>query len=94
VIAYSSSSTKTTVAATSASFFDNANVADCGAITSCALYENDCIASYTKGNLVIDSSTGKVTAKQNVDAGYTDTVCVKCENSASSSVTKDNWSVQ
>jgi len=77
-------------------FFTNPFVTQCGAITSCALYENDCIEPYTKGNLVIDSTNGrvgKVTAKQNIDAGYTDTVCVKCENSASSSITY-NWVVQ
>jgi len=94
VIAYSSSSTKTTVAASSASFFDNTHLADCGAITSCALYASGCSTAYTTGNLVIDSTTGEITAKQNVDAGYTDTVCVKCENTATSSVSFDTWVVQ
>jgi hypothetical protein len=29
---------------------------------------------------VIDATTGEVTAKKNIDAGYDDTVCIKCSN--------------
>jgi hypothetical protein len=38
--------------------------------------------------------TGIITAKQNVDAGYADTVCVKCQNSAGSIITYDNFLVE
>jgi len=82
------------VASSSADFFTNQFEPQCGAINWCALYENDCNTTYTKGNLVIDETTGKVTAKQNVDAGWTDIVCVWCENTASSSVSFYNWQVK
>jgi hypothetical protein len=34
-----------------------------------------------------------VTSKQNVDPGFSDTVCIKCSNAAGSTVTYDNWTV-
>jgi len=52
-----------------------------------------CTDAYTAANLVIDATTGEVTGKKNVDAGYVDTVCVKCANTAGSTVTFDNWTV-
>ena len=42
---------------------------------------------------MIDATTGEVTAKKNVDAGYADTVCVSCMNSHNSVITFDNWIV-
>ena len=42
---------------------------------------------------MIDTVTGEITAKQNVDAGYVDTVCIKCLNTAGSFITHDNWTV-
>jgi len=81
------------VASSSAVFFTNPSVIQCGAINKCALYKSDCSSAYNAGNLLIDSTTGKVTAKQNVADGYTDTVCVKCENTASSSITYGPWKV-
>ena len=42
---------------------------------------------------MIDATTGEVTAKKNIDAGYDDTVCVSCMNSHSSVITFDNWNV-
>jgi len=72
------------VAATaSINFFTNPHATLCGAITQCELKAAGCTDAYTAANLVIDASTGEVTAKKNVDAGYTDTVCVKCLNAHS-----------
>jgi len=80
------------VAATaSINFFTNPHATLCGAITACELKAAGCTDAYTAANLVIDASTGEVTAKKNVDAGYTDTVCVKCLNAHSSFITFDNW---
>jgi len=48
----------------------------CGAINNCVLKQDGCVNDYTLGNVIIDATTGAVTQKQNVDAGYVDTVCV------------------
>jgi len=64
------------VASSSADFFTNQFVTECGAINKCALLTPDCSSAYKGDNLVIEELTGKVTAKQNVDAGWTDIVCV------------------
>jgi hypothetical protein len=65
----------------------------CGDINSCSLKVAGCGSAYSTGNLVIDATTGEVTAKKNVDLGYEDTVCVSCMNSASSLIEFDNWKV-
>jgi len=51
-----------------------------------------CGSAYTAGNLFI-SAAGAITAKQNVDAGYEDTVCISCSNAHGSTITHDNWKV-
>jgi len=79
-IAYSSSAIYELVAATSASFFTNSDSATCGAVASCAIKVSGCGSAYTGTNLVINASTGKLEAKQNVQAGYDDTVCISCSN--------------
>jgi hypothetical protein len=48
----------------------------CGLINNCVLKQAGCVNDYTLGNVIIDATTGEVTQKQNVDAGYVDTVCV------------------
>lgn len=77
-IAYSSSSTLETVAAASTNFFTNADSAACGAMATCAIKVAGCASNYVGTNLEINASTGKLEAKQNVQAGYDDTVCIKC----------------
>ena len=79
-ISYSSSATLDVVAATSANFFTNADSATCGSLSTCVIKASGCSGTYSAGNLVINASTGKLEAKQNVDAGYDDTVCIKCSN--------------
>jgi hypothetical protein len=67
------------VAATDSSmFFTNYHSYLCGAINSCTLKNVGCGTAYTAGNLVIDATSGEITTKQNVDAGYEDIVCVSC----------------
>ena len=56
------------VAATSSiMFFTNPHATLCGAINSCSLKTSGgCAAAYATGNLVIDATTGEVTAKKDV----------------------------
>ena len=49
--------------------------------------------AYAAGNLIIDASTGEVTAKKDVDLGYVDTVCVSCKNDHDSVIQFDSWTV-
>jgi hypothetical protein len=82
------------VAATaSIAFFTNPHATLCGDINSCHLKAAGCSDDYALGHLIINEATGEVTAMKNVDAGYVDTVCVKCLNSHSSDITFDNWTV-
>ena len=76
-IAYDASSTLVTKATGFADFFTNTHSALCGAITACSLKTPaGCAAAYATGNLAIDATTGAITGKQNIDAGYEDTVCI------------------
>ena len=92
-IEYNADATLVNKAPNSASFFTNPFENHCGLINSCSLKLAGCSTDYTAGNLVIDTVTGAITAKQNVDAGYVDTVCIKCLNTAGSFITHDNWTV-
>jgi hypothetical protein len=82
------------VAATaSIAFFTNPHATLCGDINSCHLKVAGCGSDYTNGHLTINEVTGEVTAKNDIDAGYVDTVCIKCLNSHRSDITFDNWTV-
>jgi hypothetical protein len=74
-------------------YFRNDHSSTCGAITSCEIKASGCSGAYGAGNLAITANTGVVTAKQNVDAGFEDIVCIKCSNAAGSTTTFDNWKV-
>ena len=66
-IAYDASSTLVTKATGFADFFTNTHSALCGAITACSLKTSGgCATAYGAGNLVIDATTGEVTAKKDV----------------------------
>ena len=67
-----------TKAAGSADWFTNPFLGECGVITACTIKVAGCASDYAGSNLVIDASTGEVTAKQNVDPGYIETVCISC----------------
>lgn len=83
------------VASSSAVFFTNTHLDDCGVINKCSLLKQGCITgAYTDGNIVIDATSGKISAKQNINAGHTQTVCIECENTAGSKVTHDDWTVR
>jgi hypothetical protein len=32
--------------------------------------------------------------KQNIDAGYTETLCIECSNGDGSTIQKDNWIIE
>ena len=82
------------VASSNSVFFTNPSSADCGAITINSLFQVGGINPYTGGNLFIDSSTGEIKAKQNVDAGFIETISVKGKNAAGSTILFDNWTVK
>jgi hypothetical protein len=66
------------VASGSDAFFTNPFSSACQAITACSLKVSGCASAYAGSNLVIDASTGAITAKQDIDAGYVETVCIRC----------------
>ena len=92
--AYLDSTDTLVVASSNSVFFTNPFSADCGAITINSLFEVGGNSPYTGGNLIIDSSTGEITAKQNTDAGFIETICIKAQNAAGSIIQQDNWSVK
>jgi hypothetical protein len=83
-VTYAANSALVTKASGFADFFTNPFIATCNAISACSLKASGCSGSYDDGNLVITSSTGEITAAQNIDAGYEDTVCIECQNEAGS----------
>ena len=42
----------------------------------------------------MDTTSYALTAVQNTDAGYTETLCMKCANAAGSTTQQDNWQIQ
>ena len=40
------------------------------------------------------ASTFALNMRQDIDAGYEETLCVKCLNAAGSSVQHDNWTIE
>jgi hypothetical protein len=90
---YDASSTLLPQEASFFTYFRNDHSALCNAINSCEIKAAGCSGAYANTNLAITANTGVVTSKQNVDAGFVDTVCIKCSNAAGSTVTYDNWTV-
>jgi len=63
-------------------FMQNSDATNCG-ITSCLIKRPACNAAYVPGELSIaGSSPWAITANQNIQAGYTETICVECTNGA------------
>ena len=58
-------------------------------ITSCNLAAAGCGAAYTGTNVKVVSNK-EVHGKQNVAAGYEETVCLRCSDSSAGSINKDN----
>ena len=71
--------------AASASIFSQVNVNDCGGFTLCEVLPAGCTGTYS-GRAAVVATTGALSITQNVDAGYTETLCVKCSNAAGDSV--------
>ena len=92
--AYLDSTDTLVVASSNSVFFTNPFSVDCGAITINSLFEVGGVTPYTAGNLIIDPSTGEIKAKQNVDAGFIETISVKGKNAAGSTILFDNWTVK
>ena len=92
-IAYLNDASLVTKAAGFASFFTNPFESFCGAITTCSLKVSGCGSDYAGSNLAITANTGAITGKQNIAAGYEDTVCIRCENTHGSYVEYDTWKV-
>lgn len=76
---------------TFSTFFTNTHSADCGAL-SCNLYATDCSASYTGGKVKM-SAVGLLSVVQNVQLGYSETLCVKCANTASKDTISKQWNI-
>jgi hypothetical protein len=77
---YASSGTMLALAsyAGASDFFTYADTADCGALT-CELKAAGCSGAWSDtSDVAMDSSSYAVSVKQNTDAGYVKTLCVKC----------------
>jgi hypothetical protein len=92
VVEYLDSAKRVSVASSYSAFFTNQYNFQCGPVTSCSIKVQGCGSAYGGSNLVINSA-GLITSNQNVDAGFIETVCVECQNTAGSKVTQDNWKV-
>lgn len=65
-------------------------VVGCG-IQSCTFHKPGCTDSYTGNKLEFDKIGGKswIIATQNVEAGWSETGCIKCKDSGAVELTKD-----
>ena len=68
--------------------------ADCGAET-CQVFNSDCTSTYSGTHISPTSvqTAPAYNADQNVQAGWTETLCVKCSNPAGDYVQKSPWVV-
>ena len=71
--------------AASISIFTYQNSVDCGGMTACEVLPVGCTGSYA-GNAAVVANTGALSIRQDIDAGYTETLCVKCSNALGSSI--------
>jgi hypothetical protein len=72
--------------------FSNTNSADCGDFTQCYPMPVGCTGTYA-GNVNIDG-TQALQIKQNVDAGYKETLCIMCRNLAGSTIQHDSFVIE
>jgi len=79
--------------AATTSMFSNANSADCGGFTACEVLPVGCSGTYA-GRATMTASTFALNMRQDIDAGYEETLCVKCQNALGSSVQHDNWTIE
>lgn len=68
--------------------------ADCGAYSSCELLAAGCTGTAAEylatGKAKLNSDNG-ITVMQDVDTGYTETLCVKCKNSVDATTQHNNF---
>ena len=74
--------------------FSNTNAADCGDFTACVPLPQGCTGSYSGSGALLISGTQALTIKQNIDAGYTEILCIQCRNLAGSTITHDNFKIE
>ena len=75
-VPYLDNNSLNTVSTTWTNFFTNNDPNDDWPAPTWTIKQSGCGSAYTAGRLIMNSSTGKITAKQNEDAGYTETVCI------------------
>ena len=63
----------------STKMFTNENTADCGVFTACVVKPSGCGSGAYSGKAAIGASPNfALSIRQNVDAGYEETLCVQC----------------
>lgn len=73
---------------------DNSHADMCGPLTNCVLRTADCSASYSgSGMASIVAGTGALSIRQDIQAGYSETLCVQCTNAGGSVVQHANWAI-
>ena len=72
--------------------FNNVNTADCGVFTACVVLPVGCTGTYA-GKAKVTAVTFGLEVTQNTDAGYTEVLCVQCQNAAGSLAQHDNWTI-
>jgi len=74
--------------------FSNTNSADCGGFTACSVKPVGCGAGSYTGKATMTASTFALNMRQDVDAGYDETLCIECQNAAGATVQHDNWEIK
>lgn len=75
----------------SINLFYNVYSADCGGFTSCTLHPQGCGSGTYSGRAILTTPNYGIMVEQDVDIGYTETLCVKCQNSVGAVTQKDDW---
>jgi hypothetical protein len=60
-------------------YFSNSNPNFCG-ISQCSLYEDDCTTAMSDPISMDSSSPWDMKARKDIDAGYTQIICIECSN--------------
>jgi len=69
----------------------SANTVACNGLTTCVVKPSGCGGATYAGKAAIDGSTKGLMITQNVDAGYSEILCVECANAGGSTVQHDGW---
>ena len=74
---YLNNASKKTISESWTNFFKDNDPNNDWPAATWKIMKSGCGSTYTAGRLVINTSNGKITAKQNEDLGYTETVCIQ-----------------